>query len=236
MRRTWAMVLVALAYGLPALGAGPAEGPELASTLPSVQAVAVEQDGEARVIRRSTPVRDPASGVAAPSAAPALDWQRVVLALAAVVGLILLMRWIVRRFVVGSSQARGKRFAEVLARVPIAPRQHLLLMRVGRRLLVVGDSGGQQLATLCEVTDADEIAALLAEARSDGADALTRAFGTVFGQAGARFEQVSQPLSGTVDAATEGTPPDPALVGTQDELSGLAEKVRRLARQVGRNP
>jgi flagellar biogenesis protein FliO len=239
MRRTWAVMLVALACGLPpALGAGPAEAPSSAATAPSVQAGDVEQGAEGRVLRRRAAVREPTSGAVAPDGAQSLGWQRVLLALAVVVALILVMRWIVRRFVVGSSRARGKRFAEVLARVPIAPRQHLVLMRVGRRLLVVGDSGGQQLATLCEITDADEIAGLLAEARSDGADALTKAFSTVFGQAGAKFEQASEAPSGAAEGAGADAPaetPDAALAGTRKELSGLAEKVRLLARQVGRN-
>ena len=72
----------------------------------------------------------------------------------------------------GNALSGGKRpsgVVEVLARYPVARGQQVVLMKVGRRVLVV-HQGGAAMQTLSEFTGADEVADLLArcEAGSRG--------------------------------------------------------------------
>ena len=55
---------------------------------------------------------------------------------------------------------------DVLARATVSPRHQLLLVRLGHRLVLVGQSPAS-LTALSEVTDAGEVAALI-EAASTG--------------------------------------------------------------------
>jgi hypothetical protein len=61
---------------------------------------------------------------------------------------------------------------EILARYPIARGQHLTLLKLGRRVLLVHQTG-TAMSTLTEVADPDEVASLLSriEAGSSGRDA-----------------------------------------------------------------
>ena len=125
---------------------------------------------------------------AKPPATPAtLDATRVGLALAAVIGLILLMRWGGRKFLALPAAASGG-LMQVVARTPLAPRQQLVLVRVGRRLMVIGDSGGR-LSGLGQIDDPDEVAALLGQARTPGPAAVGSGatFGALFGRLGQNF-------------------------------------------------
>src|SRR5439155_12272344 len=116
---------------------------------------------------------------------------RVVLSLGAVLGLILLLYWASRRLMPrGAFAMTGSRAAvEVLARTAVSPRNKILLLRVGRRILVVGE-GGQQLTTLCEITDPDETATLLGQIRG-GEQSASKSFASLLDQATGRFRDAS---------------------------------------------
>jgi len=60
---------------------------------------------------------------------------------------------------VTSSAPQGG-IVEVLSRTTVAPRSHVVLMRVGTRILVVSDSPAG-MRTLASVEDAEEVAELL---------------------------------------------------------------------------
>ena len=98
---------------------------------------------------------------------------RVIGALAVVIGMILLLRAAVRRL--GGPLLDGGRPSGVLlvlARYPVARGQHLVLLKLGRRLLLCHQAKGA-MATLCEIENEDEVAAMLAriESGSRGRDA-----------------------------------------------------------------
>ncbi|TDJ55052.1 MAG: hypothetical protein E2O40_06405 [Planctomycetota bacterium] len=87
---------------------------------------------------------------------------RVGLPLLGVVALMIVIGVVVRR--VGGPLARGGRpsgVLEVLGRYPIARGQQLVLLRLVSRVVLLHQSRSG-LSTLSEVTDADEVAALLA--------------------------------------------------------------------------
>ncbi len=70
---------------------------------------------------------------------------------------------------------------EVLARYPIAPRQHLLVLKLDRRVLVLSQSAGGRgqasgLSTLTEITDPEEVASILLKTRDDEGDSIAAKF------------------------------------------------------------
>ena len=89
-------------------------------------------------------------------------WVRTLGALAAVVALIFLVRIVLRRLGPGARTRPLPDAVEVLARTTVSARQQLLLVRLGRRLVLVG-CGPEGMTTLSEVTEPEEVSALLAQ-------------------------------------------------------------------------
>jgi flagellar biogenesis protein FliO len=167
--------------------------------------------------------RDRATGAEATtqgSSATSLDTGRVALALAAVVGLIVLLRMGIRRFAPGM-MGRSSRGIRVIARTYLAPKQQVIVLQVGRRMLVVGDTG-QNLSTLCEITDPDEAATLLAQIQGTAAGSREESFDQAMARAGEKYaSSESKPEMG-----------DPVFDSARTELNGLAERVRVLSRHL----
>lgn len=90
---------------------------------------------------------------------PWAQWGRTLVALAVVVLLIFVARIMLKRFGPVSGPRR-REVLDVLARATVSPRHQLLLVRVGRRVVLVGQ-GPSSLTTLSEVTDSQEVAALI---------------------------------------------------------------------------
>jgi flagellar biogenesis protein FliO len=190
-------------------------------------------------MRDGTAVNSPRNAVApSPANNGASDATRVLLALVGVLGLIAVLRMALRRVFPGAISHRATRAIKILSRCIVSPRQHLLLIQVGKRLLVVGE-GGAQLNRLCEITDDDEVAQILAAVREEAAVA-GRRFENLFGRARKSFEEdpaPSAPTEAPADGAFDATHEinDPALCETRNELAGLSDKVRELARQLRRD-
>jgi flagellar biogenesis protein FliO len=87
---------------------------------------------------------------------------RIVGAVAVVVGLLVLLRVVLKR-VAGGLAAGGRPAGvlEILARYPVGRGQALMLLKMGRRIVLVHHAGTAMRA-LSEVTNQDEVAALLA--------------------------------------------------------------------------
>jgi flagellar biogenesis protein FliO len=112
------------------------------------------------------------------------DAPRVVLALAVVIALILLLRWGGRRIFGLPGAGRASHAVQVLSRSALTPRQQVVLLKVGRRVLVVADNGSQ-MNSLCQITDPDEVATLVGQLRTEKASAAgtaAGAFGGLFGR------------------------------------------------------
>ena len=157
-----------------------------------------------------------------------MDYSRVLGALAVVLGLIFLLRWCSRFFFPSAAGRQSSRAVEVIARSALSPKQQIMLIRVGRRLIVVGDSGAQ-MNTLCELSEPDEVAALVGQLQDEKLPPGRKAFGAMFGRSRSRFDATDQaePAPPLVDDAEDAEP-----VGTaREELSGLRERVRLLAQQ-----
>jgi len=90
-------------------------------------------------------------------------WIRTLAALAVVIALIFVARLILRRF--GGRARPGPRgnVLEVLARTSTSTRHQLLVVRMGERIVLVGQ-GPSGMTALSEITEPDEISRLLSAA------------------------------------------------------------------------
>lgn len=156
------------------------------------------------------------------------DLTRIIIALASVIGLILLMRAFYRR-VSGAAGSRGSKLVTVLSRSFISPKQQVLVLEIGKRLLVVGDSGGH-MNSLCEITDPDEIATLIGRSRSASSAKGSNAFASVFKRANESFDE---PIAAEVATDREALDPDESVSAA--EIGGLLDKVRLLQQQFNEN-
>ncbi|MEE3002241.1 MAG: flagellar biosynthetic protein FliO [Planctomycetota bacterium] len=85
---------------------------------------------------------------------------RVLLALGVVIGLLLLVRWCIRRgsgLLPGTNRPQG--LLKVHARYPMGRGHHLVLLQVGNRMLLVHQSAGR-MQTLTEFSDVQELSEL----------------------------------------------------------------------------
>lgn len=118
----------------------------------------------------ATPIPRRAPGIAsrAPSAeqpaAPVSPWSRTFGSLAAVIGLIGLLAWGYRAVTTSGFSRRGRRTGviEIVSRTALSPRQALVLVRVGSRMVLVGTTH-ERLTALDVIDDAEQCARLAGE-------------------------------------------------------------------------
>ena len=187
------------------------------------------------------------------------DISRVVGALAIVLGLIFALRWLLRRSINPAGMPGATNVVQVLTRSALSPRQQLLLVRVGRRLIVVADCNGQ-LNALSELTDPDEVAALVGQLRDEKLSAASHSFGNLLGRlrrgadermsdgdGGAEDEsfprvphdtpELARDRRGGREGLVAGDPEDdgdPSVASAQNEIQGLMERVRLISNQFRR--
>ena len=143
-------------------------GPAVESNLPdeAVAASANEGPPSPTFSRRRAVARRPileteagAGGVGRHQGAS--PWYRTGLgALGLVLALVALVYAGVRRWV-PSVRSGDSGLMRVVSRTSLTPKQHVVLLQVGRRLVLVG-VGSDQVRNLCEITDQSEVAELTA--------------------------------------------------------------------------
>ncbi|MBC8107061.1 MAG: FliO/MopB family protein [Anaerolineae bacterium] len=201
----------------------------------STQPAAAAPDGGAfdtQPIKRSLKTANSASTPTAQT----FDWQRLCGALGIVLGLIFVLKFVIGKIYPSIAAGAGSRVVRVLARSPIAPKQQVMLLHIGRRIVVVGDSGGQ-LSTLCDIADADEVAALLGQIdNQETAVSPRRAFNAMFGRARKEFDPPAESIDSSDDPSEigESSKMDPDMKNAQTEISGLIDRMRTLTRVVRR--
>jgi len=212
-----------------------------AGAIAQENAVAPPSDEHRPILRVGGDTPDPVEGNAgkpAQSPSSGFDSAWVMLSLSGVIGLIFLLKSISR-----SIMGRGGRFrsggqaVKVLGRCFLAPRQQVLLLQVGRRIVVVGDSGGQ-LQALAQITEADEVAALIGEMKSQAAPLVVgNPFSALFGRARDSYDApeidesvaaAPTPANTDLPAATDG------LESTRSAIQDLTERVRGIRDQLER--
>jgi flagellar biogenesis protein FliO len=162
---------------------------------------------------------------------------RVVGALGVVLGCIFIVRFAGKKFLGLQSTGAAAGAVQILSRTPVSPRQQLMLIQVGRRIVLVANCGVQMNA-LCEFTAADEVAALAGELQQKRRTSATSAFLSIFGKAGAKFEAEQHTIATPEIASDEEPSPDdplePELATTRQEMRGLMDRVHQLAQHYRR--
>src|SRR5688572_1603636 len=230
---------------------GPASTGQLQQKPPKTEGSAVE----AQAIRRegTSPAvgangsggaarRDGTGKTVAPPQPSGFALRNVALSLGAVLGLIFVLYWLIRQIFPSVAAARSSQAVRVLSRSVLAPRQQVLLLQVGRRVIVVGDSGAQ-MSPLAQIDDPDEIAALVGQLESEKRPAIP-AFGGFFGRAKASFDSMENDAKPSAaderaeapdddadeaDEAQEQPPTELGLSSAQGELRGLMDRVKELS-------
>jgi flagellar biosynthetic protein FliO len=141
-------------------------------------------------------------------------WYRSgLLSLVAVLVVIALLAYLARRFVPSVRTMNGGAI-EVLGRSHLASKQTLVLVRIGRRVLLLGTTG-DRIATLCEVQDPGEVAELLVSASR--------------GSQGANADQFSGALHSSATGFRDGDASAVEFVrGPSDELSRTKGRLQSL--------
>lgn len=195
------------------VAAGPAS--PLAPNAPASIVAPVETTGPAAPPKDSTP--PPAGGIGSGPARPPdgattergmlPEWLSGDTILHGVIPIgALALTAIALRAILGRGIARAARpsgVVEILARYPVGRGQHVALLRVGRRVIVVHQSD-RSMTTLCETADADEAAELIARSREGARDSFSRLL--------ARRRAADDPFDGveTIDLTKQGRALRPA--------------------------
>jgi flagellar protein FliO/FliZ len=223
-------VLICLLLVIPAEGQTKASPP--APTVSATDQLG-DQELENKPLRgidpdsKSAQARNTASGNAASGAN---DLSRIAVALAIVIGVILVLRSVVRHMTAMPGIGRTGKMVSVLSRSVVSPRQQVLVLQVGKRLLVVGDSAGR-MNPLCEITDPDEIAMIVGQNRQSRdamAEKNPRSFLSLFRRANEPFTETDA-LARTDSYNEKSLDPDEAV--SSEEMNGLMDKVRMLQEQ-----
>lgn len=101
----------------------------------------------------------PERAIPAPASRISRDAMQTIGALGGVIGVILLLRQVLRRVGDPLAARRPSGVVQVLSRFPFGRNQQIVLLQIGPRILCVHQSSGA-VSTLCEVVDPGEVADL----------------------------------------------------------------------------
>lgn len=151
-----------------------------------------------------------------------VDLSRLLIATLLVIALIFVVRWIAQKWL---PSARGGSTGSVrlISRTNIGARQQILLVMVGRRLLILADSGGS-VSRLGEIENEDEIAQLIGSMESSKESGR---FNSLFKREQDQFED--EPTDETSNQ-TETQFTD--QVELQSDLKSLLERVKSVSKQL----
>lgn len=228
-RLVWGSILLLLLISLPRLAV--AQSPAPAATA-----------DEPTTFQRTTTRSTTAEGEAAKPPTTGPEFSRILLALSVVIALIFAFRWISRRIVAGPGTTRASRAIQVVSRSIIAPKQQLMLVQVGRRLVLVGNCG-TAMAPLCEIRDDEEITQVLAQVQAEKSESISRAFSSLFRREEEKYTQADtdddndaediddRPAAAEPAVAVAAVDPDDPMATTRQELHELLDKVRGMSKQ-----
>lgn len=163
------------------------------------------------VLKRAT-----ASAVMAPSADR--PWYRNgLVGLAAVLGLILLVSYLLRRYV-PAVRALGGGALKVVQRTPLSSKQSIVLVQVGRRMVLIGVTP-DRINSLSVIDDPEEFAYLQARV---GKDAQTpgQDFDNVLSAEADKFDR--EPLEAVISRSDNSK----RLCDTKGHLEGMLKKLK----------
>ena len=122
-----------------------------------------------------------------PQIIPFSGWLNTLTALGVVIGLIYLLRAVLTRTGRGGISPNGSALVEVLARVGVTPRNHILMLRTGQRILVLSESSAG-LQTLANLDDPQEVASLLAAVTANKPNSISAGFSHLLGRFNRQYD------------------------------------------------
>jgi len=141
-------------------------------------------------------------------------------ALGVVLGLIFLVRAVGRRWWPSRmAKTASASVLEVLARVAVAPRSHVLLLKLGQRILVVGESPAG-MSALANVEEAEEVADLLEAVQRTSPHSASKSFAQLFGRFSGEYERGRRAEDGTDEGEI-------TVDRTREGVSALLGRLRR---------
>jgi len=155
----------------------------------------------------------PSGGTRESRSSSDLSW-RDGLPLVIVLGVIAAMALLLRRFLPNQRLLNGSGAIEVVARTGLSSKQQLVLIKVGRRLVLLGVSA-ERINPLSEVVDPDEVAMLIGTAAGDQPGSMRRAFADTFEREVRSYDEPSD------EKLTE---------SVSGQVRGLLDKLRRHTR------
>jgi flagellar biogenesis protein FliO len=181
----------------------------------------------------------PASEGAARAIASGWSVAQTILALGFVLSIIVVLGIVVRKVArnhggfaaaLGAGGRSPAGILEVLGRYPMGRGASLVLIKFDRRILLVQQSAGRGLrgqmsmSTLCEVTDAEDVASILTKTRDEEGASMAKRFQEVLSKEDRAFADATQPRPVTiqptvVEPARSRTPARPALRPAPDPAS-----------------
>lgn len=150
---------------------------------------------------------------------------QTVTALAIVVGLILLLRRVIAKMNARPLASSHSPIVQVLSRVSVAPRNHILIVRLDRRILVLGDSPNG-LTTLANIEDGEEVAAILQAITAAKPNSISRSFSQLLTGFNAKAAEDQANLAELTDSS------EYQVDRTRNQLSGLLSRLRAMGRGI----
>lgn len=143
------------------------ESASASTTLEVSDAALIERGGQ-KPVGRSSIRRDATGQRSSPFELGSSPWYRSgLVSICVVLGLVWLIYKVARKWIPGS-KVSDSGVLKVVARTTLTPKQHVALVRLGRRFVMVGVSP-DRIDQLCVVDEADEVSELIV--RTDGGTA-----------------------------------------------------------------
>ncbi|HWL95146.1 MAG TPA: flagellar biosynthetic protein FliO [Phycisphaerae bacterium] len=135
-----------------------------------------------------------------------------------------------KRWMPRTLRSSGGDALKVVARQSISTKQSVCLVRVGRRLVLIGVTP-ERITSLSEICDAQEASSLLAQLESGRSGSFSTLFNNMAQTSATEADSLEDEGNGA--AANDSVIGARALSTTQTEVRGLLDRVRKMSKSVG---
>lgn len=126
---------------------------------------------------------------------------------------------LVKRYVPAARNIFGGAALKVVGRMHLSPKQSIIVVKVGRRMVVVGVTPTEMRA-LTEITDPEEVAEMDRDIAGPAKGATTREFGQELKEASKEYESGQELLASSGETRESG-----AVSGIRKDLDSLSKKI-----------
>jgi flagellar protein FliO/FliZ len=200
---------------------------EEASTVPNSPAKVATEDVEQKTIHNAHAAGNKnTNGTSFHDSVPTVlsnPW----LALAMVIGLILLAAWLFRKFTAGGNMLFGSLpILQVLGRTHLSSKQTLALIKLDNKLLLIGITD-HAINTLTTIDNAEEVSHILTLIEQNRPAGITGGFKNLFSHENSEFDEPKDPSSPiSLDSSDKNA--DNGVFQLKNELNTLLKKIQRM--------